>query len=77
MEVPAQMRPAGRLSELRDAISSWGVELAIAPIAIDGADLRGADLGGLWLVDASLFRSATISREQAGQLLSELGLNLR
>lgn len=43
----------------------------------DGADLRGADLGGLRLVDASLFRGATISREQAKQLLSELGLNVR
>ena len=36
-----------------------------------------ADLGGLRLADASLFRGATISREQAGQLLSELGLNVR
>ncbi len=43
----------------------------------DGADLRGVDLGGLRLVDASLFRGATISSEQAGQLLSELGLNVR
>jgi uncharacterized protein YjbI with pentapeptide repeats len=43
----------------------------------DGADLRGADLGGLRLVDASLFRGATISREQAAQLLAELGLNIR
>ncbi|MEP2495278.1 MAG: pentapeptide repeat-containing protein, partial [Parasphingorhabdus sp.] len=42
----------------------------------EGADLRGADLGGLRLVDAALFRGATISREQAGQLLSELGLNV-
>lgn len=43
----------------------------------DAADLRGADLGGLKLVDASQFRGATISREQAGQLLSELGLNVQ
>jgi uncharacterized protein YjbI with pentapeptide repeats len=43
----------------------------------EGADLRGADLGGVRLVDASLFRGATISREQAGQLLGELGLNVR
>ena len=42
----------------------------------DKADLRGADLGGLRLVDAALFRGATISREQAVQLLAELGLNL-
>jgi len=43
----------------------------------DGADLRGADLGGLKLADARLFRGATISSEQAGQLLGELGLNVR
>lgn len=43
----------------------------------DGADLRGADLGGVRLGDASQFRGATISREQAGQLLNELGLKVR
>ncbi|WP_029624700.1 pentapeptide repeat-containing protein [Sphingomonas sp. KC8] len=43
----------------------------------EGADLRGADIGGLRLMDAALFRGATISREQAGQLLGELGLNVR
>ncbi len=42
----------------------------------DGADLRGADLGGLRLFDAGAFRGATISRDQASQLLSELGLNV-
>jgi uncharacterized protein YjbI with pentapeptide repeats len=42
-----------------------------------GADLRNADLGGLRLTDASRFRGATISNEQAGQLLAELGLNVR
>ncbi|WP_375197906.1 pentapeptide repeat-containing protein [Sphingobium sp.] len=42
----------------------------------DGADLRGADLGGLRLGDARLFRGATISRDQAGNLLGELGLNV-
>jgi uncharacterized protein YjbI with pentapeptide repeats len=40
------------------------------------ADLRGADLGGLRLTDVALFRGATISREQAGQLIAELGLRL-
>jgi uncharacterized protein YjbI with pentapeptide repeats len=40
------------------------------------ADLRGADLGGLRLIDAALFRGATISPEQAGQLLGELGLKV-
>ncbi len=42
----------------------------------ENADLRGADLGGFRLTDASLFRGATISRAQAGQLLGELGLKV-
>lgn len=54
---------------LRDAL--------VAGSRFEGADLRGADLGGLRLVDAGLFRGATISREQAGQILSELSLNVR
>lgn len=52
-------------------------EATLGGCRFDGADLRGADLGGLRLVDAALFRGATISREQAGQLLAELGLNVR
>ena len=43
----------------------------------EGADLRGADLGGVRLGDASQFRGATISREQASQLLGEVGLKVR
>jgi uncharacterized protein YjbI with pentapeptide repeats len=42
----------------------------------EGADLRGADLGGLRLIDAARFRGAVISREQAAQLLAELGLKI-
>jgi uncharacterized protein YjbI with pentapeptide repeats len=53
---------------LRDAL--------LAGARFDRADLRGADLGGLRLVDAGLFRGATISHEQAAQLLAELGLHL-
>lgn len=49
----------------------------VAGSRFEGSDLRGADLGGLRLVDANLFRGATISREQAGQLLRELGLSVR
>ncbi len=52
-------------------------EAMVAGSRFEGSDLRGADLGGLRLVDAGLFRGATISREQAGQLLVELGLNVR
>lgn len=40
----------------------------------EGADLRGADIGGVRLQDASRFRGAIISRDQAAQFLSELGL---
>ena len=52
-------------------------EALVAGSRFEGSDLRGADLGGLRLVDGGLFRGATISREQAGQLLGELGLNVR
>ena len=52
-------------------------EANVAACRFEGADLRGADLGGLRLIDAGLYRGATISREQAGQLLAELGLNVR
>lgn len=52
-------------------------EAMVAGSRFDGSDMRGADLGGLRLVDAALFRGATISRDQAGQLLGELELNVR
>ncbi len=42
----------------------------------DGADLREADIGGLKLVDAKLFRGATISLNQAAVLLGELGITV-
>jgi len=48
----------------------------VAGARFDNADLRGADLGGIRLIDAGLFRGATISHDQAGQLLAELGLKL-
>lgn len=40
----------------------------------EGADLRSADLGGLKLDDARLFRGAMIARHQAAALLAQLGL---
>ncbi|BAI97812.1 conserved hypothetical protein [Sphingobium indicum UT26S] len=52
-------------------------DASMAGSRFDGADLRGADIGGLRLVDASLFRGATLSRAQAGELLGELGLKVR
>lgn len=42
----------------------------------DGADLRSVDLSGVRLVDAALFRGATISHRQAAALLTELGLHV-
>lgn len=42
----------------------------------DGADLRDADLSGVRLVDAALFRGATISHQQAAVLVTELGLRV-
>lgn len=43
----------------------------------EGADLRGTDIGGVRLEDARRFKGATISRSQAAELLSELGLHVR
>ena len=63
----ADLRKAEGCS-LRDAM--------LAGARFDKADLRGADLGGLRLVDAALFRGAMISHAQAGQMLAELGLRL-
>ncbi|HZZ09086.1 MAG TPA: pentapeptide repeat-containing protein [Paraburkholderia sp.] len=42
----------------------------------DGADLREADLSGVRLVDAALFKGATISHQQAAVLITELGLRV-
>ncbi|WP_161136660.1 hypothetical protein [Schauerella aestuarii] len=40
----------------------------------DGADLRDADIGGLKVLDAQLFRNAMISADQAAELLKAWGL---
>jgi fluoroquinolone resistance protein len=42
----------------------------------DGADLRLVDLSGVRLVDAGLFKGATISHQQAAVLVTELGLRV-
>ncbi|MBO9134471.1 pentapeptide repeat-containing protein (plasmid) [Rhizobium sp. B230/85] len=49
----------------------------LAECRFEDADLRGADLGGIRLLNAKQFKGATISRDQAGQLLAELGLKVR
>ncbi|GLK45519.1 MULTISPECIES: hypothetical protein [Novosphingobium] len=40
------------------------------------ADLRGADLCGIEMMDARLFRGALISRDQAADPLAQMGLNV-
>ena len=42
----------------------------------DGADLRGADLGGLRVQDLGPFRGATFSADQASDLLAGFGIEL-
>lgn len=42
----------------------------------EGTDLREVDIGGLKLLDAKLFRGATISLNQAAELLGELGITV-
>jgi fluoroquinolone resistance protein len=42
----------------------------------EDADLRGADLGGVTLGDAKRFKGAVISKRQAADLLSQLGLHV-
>lgn len=56
-------------SSLRDA--------HLVDARFEGADLRGADLGGIRLGDARAFKGAIISRDQAGALLAEMGLQVR
>ncbi len=67
-----------READFRDAVL-MGCSLREANVTnarFEGADLRGADLGGLHLADASRFKGAIISKQQAGELLSGLGLKV-
>ncbi len=43
----------------------------------ENADLRGADLGGVKLGDSKRFKGAVISKRQAADLLSQLGLRVQ
>lgn len=65
--------------DFRNAVFSGSSlrESNLSDARFEGADLRGADLGGLKLSDARMFKGATISRDQAGTLLSQLGLIVR
>ena len=64
--------------DFRDALFEGGslrnAHLKLA--RFDGADLREVDLGGMKLLDARLFKGATISYHQAADLLGELGLRV-
>jgi uncharacterized protein YjbI with pentapeptide repeats len=65
-------------ADFRDAVLT-GCSLREANVTkarFEGADLRGTDLGSLQLADASRFKGATISKKQAGELLSGLGLKV-
>jgi hypothetical protein len=41
MKIPPQVRPAGRLAELRGAICRWRIELGIALVGIGLEDAAG------------------------------------
>lgn len=65
--------------DFRHAVFTEGGSLSMARVnnaRFDGADLREASLHGLRLVDAKLFKGATISRAQASMLLAGLGLQV-
>jgi len=67
-----------READFRDAVLT-GCSLREANVTnarFEGADLRGADLGSLRLADASRFKGAVISKKQAGEFLSGLGLKV-
>jgi len=65
--------------DFRDAVFEDCIlrDASLVDCRFEGADLRGADLGGIRLLNAKQFKGATISRAQAGQLLEELGLKVR
>lgn len=51
-------------------------EAHVTSARFEAADLRGADIGGLELVDATKFKGAIVSRAQAAELLAQLGLRV-
>lgn len=65
--------------DFRDAVFEDCIlrDASLVDCRFEGSDLRGADLGGIRLLNARQFKGATISRAQAGQLLEELGLKVR
>ena len=72
------------MADLKNAISvtrSFWIAAYVTPIWPNAASKAqtfvAADLGGIRLLNAKQFKGATISRDQAGQLLAELGLKVR
>ena len=67
-----------READFRDSVLTGCTlrEANVMRARFEGADLRGADLGGLQLAEASRFKGAIISKKQAGELLSGLGLKV-
>ncbi|MFJ2991242.1 pentapeptide repeat-containing protein [Pandoraea sp. NPDC087047] len=65
-------------ADFRDAVFEGGSlrNAHLRDTLFEGADLRGVDLHGVRLIDAGLFRGATISYEQAAELVTELGLRV-
>lgn len=65
-------------ADFRDAVFEGGSlrNAQLKDARFDGADLRGVDLSGIRLVDAGMFRGATISFQQAAVLVTELGLRV-
>ena len=51
-------------------------EANVTGARFEAADLRGADLGALRIADASKFKGAIISKQQAAALLAGLGLKV-
>src|ERR1700761_2072167 len=65
-------------ADFREAVFEGGSlkDANLKGARFDGADLRLVDLSGVRLVDAGLFRGATISHQQAAVLVTELGLRV-
>lgn len=65
-------------ADFREAVFEGGSlrNAHLKDVRFDGADLRGVDLTGVRLIDAGMLRGATISYQQAADLVTELGLRV-
>jgi uncharacterized protein YjbI with pentapeptide repeats len=62
--------------DFRDAVFEGGSlrDATLKLAKFDNADLRSAEIGGMKLNDAKMFRGAVISHAQAASVLREMGL---